>query len=134
MNRGSPTRAPHKPQAVATYGVVGGPALEALGDPTRRAIFERLVARPRSVRELADVLPVSRPAVSQHLKVLKLSGLVADRAVGTRRIYRVDPTGIAAIRRYLDIMWDDALAAFAAVVEDEERKHTQTDPNTNPNR
>jgi DNA-binding MarR family transcriptional regulator len=71
----------------------------------------------RSVRELADALPVSRPAVSQHLKVLKLSGLVLDRAEGTRRIYRVDPSGVAAMREYLDRMWDTALAAFAAAAE-----------------
>jgi DNA-binding transcriptional ArsR family regulator len=107
------------------YPSVGGRALEALGDPTRRAIFERLVGRPRSVRELADALPVSRPAVSQHLKVLKLSGLVTDRAQGTRRIYRVDPAGIAAMRKYLDQMWDAALAAFAMAVEDQETKHTK---------
>jgi DNA-binding transcriptional ArsR family regulator len=96
----------------------GGQALEALGDPTRRAIFERLVGRPSSVRELADVLPVSRPAVSQHLKVLKQSGLVVDRPEGTRRIYRVDPAGVAAMRAYLDQMWDAALAAFARAVEE----------------
>jgi DNA-binding transcriptional ArsR family regulator len=103
----------------------GGQALEALGDPTRRAIFERLVVTPRSVRELADVLPVSRPAVSQHMKVLKQSGLVVDRAVGTRRIYRVDPAGVAAMREYLDQMWDAALAAFAAAVEDQEAERTK---------
>ena len=102
---------------MATYRPIGGQTLEALGDPTRRAIFERLVAGPRSVRELADVLPVSRPAVSQHLKVLKQWHLVTDRAAGTRRIYRVDPAGVAAIRDYLDQMWDKALAAFAVAVE-----------------
>jgi DNA-binding transcriptional ArsR family regulator len=102
----------------------GGHALEALGDPTRRAIFERLVGHPCSVRELADVLPVSRPAVSQHLKVLKQSGLVVDRPEGTRRIYRVDPAGVAAMREYLDQMWDAALAAFAAAVEDQETNQT----------
>jgi DNA-binding transcriptional ArsR family regulator len=100
---------------VETYRA--GPALEALGDPTRRSIFERLVTHPRSVRELADLLPVSRPAVSQHLKVLKQSGLVVDRPEGTRRIYRVDPAGVAAMREYLDQMWDAALAAFAQIVE-----------------
>jgi DNA-binding transcriptional ArsR family regulator len=105
---------------VATYRARGGQALEALGDPTRRAIFERLLARPRSVRELADELPVSRPAVSQHLKVLKESGLVLDRAEGTRRIYRVDPAGVAAMREYLDQMWDAALAAFAVAVEQQQ--------------
>jgi DNA-binding transcriptional ArsR family regulator len=103
-----------------TYGSAGGQALEALGDPTRRAIFERLVVRPLSVRELADLLPVSRPAVSQHLKVLKHSGLVVDRPEGTRRIYRVDPAGVAAMRDYLDQMWDAALAAFAMAVEQQE--------------
>lgn len=103
-----------------TYQAVGGRALEALGDPTRRAIFELLVGRPRPVRELADALPVSRPAVSQHLKVLKESGLVVDRAEGTRRIYRVEPSGVAAMREYLDRMWDAALAAFAAAVESPE--------------
>jgi DNA-binding transcriptional ArsR family regulator len=82
-------------------------------------VFERLAARPRSVRELADALPVSRPAVSQHLKLLKQVGLVADRAQGTRRIYRIHPTGVAAMRAYLDEMWDAALAAFAEAVEDQ---------------
>jgi DNA-binding transcriptional ArsR family regulator len=110
---------------VPTYQLTGGRALEALGDPTRRAIFELLVERPQPVRELADALPVSRPAVSQHLKVLKQSGLVLDRADGTRRIYRVDPTGVAAMRKYLDQMWDTALAAFAAAVEDQETKQTE---------
>ena len=95
----------------------GGQALTALGDPTRRAIFERLAARPCAVRELADALPVSRPAVSQHLKVLKESGLVVDQPMGTRRVYRVDPEGVAAIRAYLDQMWDTALDAFKAHVE-----------------
>jgi DNA-binding transcriptional ArsR family regulator len=97
--------------------VAGGRALEALGDPTRRTIFESLVLGPKSVRVLADALPISRPAVSQHLKVLKESGLVVDRADGTRRVYRVRPEGVAAMRAYLDRMWDTALAAFAAAVE-----------------
>ena len=113
----------HTYQVATTTSAVsrpaGGQALEALGDPTRRAIFEHLVGRPRSVRELADVLPVSRPAVSQHLKVLKQSGLVVDRAQGPRRIYRVDPAGVAAMRNYLDQMWDAALQAFAAAVQDQ---------------
>jgi DNA-binding transcriptional ArsR family regulator len=103
---------------VATYRSAGSRALEALGDPTRRAIFERLVGQPRSVREVADALPVSRPAVSQHLKVLKQSGLVTDRPEGTRRVYRVDPAGVAAMREYLDQVWETALAAFTTVVED----------------
>jgi DNA-binding transcriptional ArsR family regulator len=85
----------------------------------RRAIFERLLAGPKPVGKLADTLPVSRPAVSQHLKVLKESGLVSDRAEGNRRVYRVAPDGISAMRRYLDQMWDKALAAFAAAVEEE---------------
>src|SRR5207302_9496304 len=105
----------------------GGAALEALGGPPRRAIFEWLVGHPRSVRELADVLPVSRRAVSQHLKVLKQSGLVIDRPEGTRRIYRVDPAGVAALREYLDQMWDAALAAFAMAVEEQETKQTSGD-------
>ncbi len=100
-----------------TYQVDGGRALEALGDPTRRAIFESLVRGPKPVRALADALPVSRPAVSQHLKVLKDSGLVTAQAQGTRRIYRVRPDGVAAIRAYLDQLWDTALAAYAAAVE-----------------
>ena len=94
-------------------------ALGALGDPTRRAIFELLVARPRAVGELANELPFSRPAVSQHLKVLKEAGLVTDQAEGTRRLYRVNPRGVAALREYLDQLWDNALAAFAAEVEKE---------------
>lgn len=104
---------------MTTYQSRGGLALESLGDPTRRAIFESLVAGPKPVRALADGLPVSRPAVSQHLKVLKESGLVTDRAEGTRRVYRVLPAGVSAIREYLDRMWDESLTAFAAVVEQE---------------
>lgn len=102
---------------VVTYQIDGGTAIEALGDATRRALFERLVGRPQSVRELADALPVSRPAVSQHLKVLKQCGLVLDQPRGTRRVYRVDPSGVAAMRAYLDRMWDTALTAFAAEAE-----------------
>jgi DNA-binding transcriptional ArsR family regulator len=89
----------------------------ALGDPTRRAIFERLAARPRAVGELASELPVSRPAVSQHLNVLKRAGLVADRPVGTRRIYRLDPDGLEAVRAQLERFWTQALAAYKQVVE-----------------
>jgi DNA-binding transcriptional ArsR family regulator len=89
----------------------------ALGDPTRRAIFERLGAGPRAVGELADELPVSRPAVSQHLKVLKEARLVADQQVGTRRIYRVDPDGLRRLRGYLDHFWDQALAGYKTAVE-----------------
>ena len=92
-------------------------ALSALADPTRRAIFEQLAERPRAVGELAGELPVTRPAVSQHLKVLKDVHLVVDRAAGTRRIYELDPDGIDAMRAYLEQFWDRALAAFKTVVE-----------------
>jgi DNA-binding transcriptional ArsR family regulator len=89
----------------------------ALGDPTRRAIFERLADRPHAVGELAGELPVSRPAVSQHLKVLKAAGLVLDRPAGTRRIYQLDPDGVRALRAYLDQFWNKALAAYKEAVE-----------------
>lgn len=89
-------------------------ALAALADPTRRQVFELLRSGPRSVGALAEKLPVSRPAVSQHLKVLKAARLVADRAEGTRRVYSIDPEGLAAMRRWLDGFWDEALTAFAA--------------------
>jgi DNA-binding transcriptional ArsR family regulator len=89
----------------------------ALGDPTRRAIFERLAAHPRAVGELAGDLPVSRPAVSQHLKVLKEAGLVVDRPAGNRRIYQLDPDGVGAMRAELDRFWTEALAAYKAVAE-----------------
>jgi DNA-binding transcriptional ArsR family regulator len=91
-----------------------GVALDALGDPTRRQILEALRRGPRSVGELAGGLPVSRPAVSQHLRVLKEAGLVVDRKDGTRRVYRVDPGGLAGIRAYFDSFWDEALERFAA--------------------
>jgi DNA-binding transcriptional ArsR family regulator len=95
-------------------------ALGALSDPTRRRLFEQLgTAGPLPVGELADSVPVSRPAVSQHLKVLKDAGLVFDRADGTRRLYQVDPNGIAALRDYLDAFWDQALASFKAHVEED---------------
>jgi DNA-binding transcriptional ArsR family regulator len=89
----------------------------ALGDPTRRAIFERLAERPSAVGDLARELPVSRPAVSQHLKVLKDAGLVLDRPDGARRIYQLDPDGIGALRAYLDQFWSKALAAYKTAVE-----------------
>ncbi|MGH3473118.1 MAG: ArsR/SmtB family transcription factor [Nocardioidaceae bacterium] len=89
----------------------------ALGDATRLTILEKLTERPRAVVELAKELPVSRPAVSQHLRVLKDAGLVIDRAVGNRRIYRVDPDGLAAVRDQLDRFWSRALEAFKANVE-----------------
>jgi DNA-binding transcriptional ArsR family regulator len=94
-----------------------GTALNALADPTRRAVFERLRRRPSSVGELAAGLPVSRPAVSQHLKALKVAGLVTDRSDGARRIYHVDPDGIGELRRWLDQFWDSALEAFKNEVE-----------------
>ena len=93
--------------------------MDALGDPTRRAIFERLAQGPRAVGELASELPVSRPAVSQHLKVLKDAGLVSDARDGTRRLYRLDPDGVGAVRAYFDAFWNQALAAFKAAVEQE---------------
>jgi DNA-binding transcriptional ArsR family regulator len=89
----------------------------ALGDPTRRAIFERLVERPCAVGELAGEFPVSRPAVSQHLRVLKDARLVVDRPAGNRRIYQVDPTGLGALRADLERFWGRALANYQAVVE-----------------
>lgn len=88
----------------------------ALGDPTRRAIFERLTERPYAVSELAGKLPVSRPAVSQHLKVLKSAGLVVDRQAGKQRIYRVDPDGLSQLRTELDQFWSKTLAGYKAVV------------------
>lgn len=95
-------------------------ALAALGDPTRRAIFERLVAGPSAVGDLARGLPVSRPAVSQHLKVLKDAGLVTEAAQGTRRIYRVDPRGLGRIRDWLDQHWAQALDSFARFADAQE--------------
>jgi DNA-binding transcriptional ArsR family regulator len=96
----------------------------ALGDPTRRDIFERVAARPQSVGEIAGELPVSRPAVSQHLRVLKDAGLVSDGAAGNRRIYRMNPQGLEHLRAYLDHFWSHALAAFKAAAEQppQERK------------
>jgi DNA-binding transcriptional ArsR family regulator len=99
---------------VVTYQADGW---TALGDPTRRAIFERLVVRPQAVVELADGLPVSRPAVSQHLKVLKDARLVIDRRAGNRRIYQVDPSGLEPMRSQLDRFWTQALANFKEIVE-----------------
>jgi DNA-binding transcriptional ArsR family regulator len=99
---------------VETYGSAG---VAALGDPTRRAIFESLAAAPKSVGEIASELPVSRPAVSQHLRVLKDAGLVSDRPAGTRRIYQLRQQGVQAIHRYLDQMWGQAMVAFQAEAE-----------------
>lgn len=94
----------------------------ALGDPTRRAIVACLAEQPRAVGELAAALPVSRPAVSQALKVLKDAGLVSERAAGTRRIYRLNPAAVAALRDQLDTFWNRALAAYGEVVEQSEEQ------------
>ncbi len=91
--------------------------LAALADPTRQAIFERLAEAPAAVGVLAAELPVSRPAVSQHLRVLREAGLVSERPEGNRRIYRINPAGIASLRAYLDRFWGDALEAFRAAAE-----------------
>ena len=91
--------------------------LDALGDPTRRAILELLREGPKPVGELAGQLPVSRPAVSQHLRVLKAAGLVADRAAGRRRLYAVDPAGLEALRAYLERLWGQALASYREAAE-----------------
>jgi DNA-binding transcriptional ArsR family regulator len=99
-----------------------GNGFAALADPTRRAVFERLREGPRPVGEIARDLPVSRPAVSQHLRVLKDAGLVTERRDGTRRLYRIDPDGLAAIRDYFDDFWNEALAAFKAAAESEGRE------------
>jgi DNA-binding transcriptional ArsR family regulator len=99
---------------VATYQVDGW---TALGDPTRRAIFERLAEQPSAVGELAGELPVSRPAVSQHLKVLKNARLVIDHRAGNRRIYQLDPAGVGALRADLERFWSKALRAYKAAVE-----------------
>ena len=92
-------------------------ALQALGDPTRREIFECLARRPLAVTDLANARPVSRPAVSQHLRVLKDAGLVIVRQEGTRHVYQVDPQGVEMMRQYLDRMWDKALASFKVFAE-----------------
>jgi DNA-binding transcriptional ArsR family regulator len=94
-----------------------GNALSALADPTRRRVFERLKSGPKSVGAIARGMPVSRPAVSQHLKALKEAGLVGDRPEGTRRVYFIDPQGLGALRKWLDQFWDEALAAFQAEIE-----------------
>jgi DNA-binding transcriptional ArsR family regulator len=94
-------------------------AIQALGDPTRRTVFERLREGPRSVGELASGLPVSRPAVSQHLRVLKEAGLVRERREGTRNYYRVNGDGLTDLRAYFEGFWDERLAAFKAAAESE---------------
>ena len=100
--------------------------LTALGDPTRQAILDRLTHGPMAVGQLAEVLPVSRPAVSQHLKVLKDVGLVFDQQHGTRRVYQVDPAGLAVLRRHLDRFWERSLAAF--------QEHTRAEKEDNNDR
>src|SRR5215210_4293762 len=97
-------------------------AMQALGDPTRRAVLEQLRRGPAAVGEIAEQLPVSRPAVSQHLRVLKGAGLVTESRQGTRRLYRVDPDGLAELRDYLDSFWTEALKAFKDAAEQAERR------------
>jgi DNA-binding transcriptional ArsR family regulator len=92
-------------------------ALAALADPTRRSLFEKLRRTPTSVADLAETMPISRPAVSQHLKVLKDAGLVVDEARGNRRIYRIDPSGLGPLRAWLDQFWEEALDKFKAEAE-----------------
>ena len=93
--------------------------LDALGDPTRRAVFRRLRSGARAVGEIAEGMEVSRPAVSQHLKILKAARLVVDRAEGTRRLYAIDPRGVEQLRKWIDGFWDEALLAFKAAAERE---------------
>ena len=100
-------------------------ALTALADPTRRSVFEALRAGPRPVGEIARGLPVSRPAVSQHLKVLKGAGLVREETQGTRHVYSIDPQGLGAIRKWLDQFWDEALTRFAAEFERDTNKDSE---------
>jgi DNA-binding transcriptional ArsR family regulator len=97
-------------------------ALQALGDPTRRAVLEELRHGPRAVGVIAARLPVSRPAVSQHLRVLKEAGLVTERQNGTRRLYRVDPDGLVELREYLEGFWEEVLESFKAAAETAERR------------
>jgi len=104
-------------------GMLHAKALDCLGDPTRRLVFERLRAGPLSVGEIARDMPVSRPAVSRHLALLRKAGLVIDRPVGTRRVYYIDPRGLSAVRAWFDQFWDQALASFQAEVE----RRIQTD-------
>jgi DNA-binding transcriptional ArsR family regulator len=107
--------------------------LTALGDPTRRAIFEMLTAHPRTVSELAGELPVSRPAVSQHLRVLKDARLVRDRREGTRRIYELNPEGLALLRDYFTQLWGQVLAAYPQAAEEMYKKEQPYDPTTSTN-
>jgi DNA-binding transcriptional ArsR family regulator len=109
-----------------TYHGAASNALAALADPTRRAIFERLAARPSAVGLLARDFPVSRPAVSQHLRVLREAGLVTETAVGARRIYRLDPRGIAAMRDWLEALWSAALDAFKDFADEQAEKEERS--------
>jgi DNA-binding transcriptional ArsR family regulator len=102
-------------------------AFAALADPTRRRVFESLRRGPQTVGHVAARMPVSRPAVSQHLKVLKEAGLVTDRAEGTRRVYQIDPKGLAAVRRWLDQFWDEALTSFQAALDQESSSDKEKD-------
>jgi DNA-binding transcriptional ArsR family regulator len=113
--------------ATRTVGAMAG----ALGDPTRRAIFERLGDGPRAVGQLAQEFPVSRPAVSQHLKVLKDAGLVTDQQAGRQRLYQVDPAGVGAMRTYFDQFWTKAFANFAARAERTEQREDPGDDTGN---
>jgi DNA-binding transcriptional ArsR family regulator len=106
----------------------GADGLGLLGDPTRRAIFELLARRPSTVGELAQQLPITRSAVSQHLRLLKDGGLVVSRAEGTRRIYRLNPDGVAALRAYLDRVWAEALTAFGKAAQSAPTDPEQEDP------
>ena len=107
---------------MVTYEIDGW---AALGDPTRRTIFASIAAAPSAVGELAETLPVSRPAVSQHLKILKTAGLVVDERAGARRIYRVDQSGLRRMRAELDVFWNDTLRAFKRAVEQPDRTSSE---------
>jgi DNA-binding transcriptional ArsR family regulator len=121
--RPSDAARPSDPARAALAGAA--PIFAALADPTRRGIFERVARQPQSVGELASALPVSRPAVSQHLKVLKEAGLVCDRPVGNRRVYEMDARGLRDLRVYLDHFWNQALAAFKATVARQQQEETR---------
>ncbi len=108
---------------MVTYGVV----LDSLADPTRREVLDLVRRKPSSVREIADQLPISRPAVSQHLKILKDAGVVTSHPVGTRRVYTVTTDGLEVLRQWLDVMWRDALSSFASFVESEDANNHPAD-------
>ena len=109
---------------MVTYAVV----LESLADSTRREVLDLVRRKPSSVQEIADQLPISRPAVSQHLKILKDAGIVTSQPVGTRRVYTVTTDGFEVLRQWLDVMWRDALSSFAAFVESEVADHQPIEP------